>query len=495
MQTANQILARFPGRLATRRVVCEPGLTCRMPELLANFLPPGQWIMFADMNTWFAQGRSLAQAFKSSGPAFGVMKVDVVILRTPPGQKDLICNGQLVDQVLKSIQRFGGGQPTPDGSTPAAENLPAGPRAIVAVGSGTICDTVKIAAAATGLPSAAVATAPSMNGYPSAIAAVLRDGVKRTEPAQPPKVVLADLDVLRNAPPRMIAAGLADLLAKPVSTADWTLANAMLGDPISADGLAVVEESARLADGIAATLRGIPAPDSVARLFVSGLAMAVSGASSPASGGEHLISHYLDMTALAHADAGTPGHRDAGSRANADPSRLAATRRGALAHDLHGLQVGVATLVTARFYQRLLAWDPAGLDVQDRVNRQRPWADVQAELHAHFGSASVGLADAVLAEARKLYVEGDALARRLAKFCEIFPELRARLAPRLRAPESIEGDLLAAGAATRFDQIGVDPGRALSAIRFAHHVRARYTILHLLADLGVLDEWATEAIV
>ena len=108
----------------------------------------------------------------------------------------------------------------------------------------------------------------------------------------------------------MIAAGMADLLAKPVSTADWTLANALLGDPISIDGLAVVEQSAMLADGIAPEL---PArrPEAIGRLFealfVSGLAMAVSGASSPASGGEHLISHYLDMTALAARGPGVGG--------------------------------------------------------------------------------------------------------------------------------------------------------------------------------------------
>lgn len=450
MNIANSILSKYADRLTTRCVVCESGLTTRMPAVLAEFLPTGRWLMVADDNTWFAQGQALAHALTVAGAPF-----DVLNLTGVPGRLhqtgDLVCNIELVNQVLAAVHR----------------NEPA---ALIAVGSGTICDTVKLAAAAANLPSAAVATAPSMNGYPSIIAAVLRDGVKRTDPASPPVLVLADLDVLCAAPPRMIDAGLADLLAKPVSTADWTLANALLGDPISADGLAVVEESAKLADGIATDLPSRQ-PIAVARLFeslfVSGLAMAASGASSPASGGEHLISHYLDMTASANQavqnEGGSPGH------------------------DLHGLQVGVATLVTARLYQRLLAWDPASLDVAARVRSQRPFATIAAELGSHFGPT---LAAAVIPQAQKLYAGSDALADRLTKLKAIFPALRSRLQRRLMPPESIERELLACGAATRFDEIGVSAVRARSAVRFAHHVRSRYTILHLLADLGHLDAWA-----
>ncbi|MCG3181865.1 MAG: Glycerol-1-phosphate dehydrogenase [NAD(P)+] [Phycisphaerae bacterium] len=445
MKTANEILARYADRLATRRVVCEPGLTTRMPALLADFLPKGRWLLVADANTWAAQGEALSVALSAAGAASSRL-----VLQDGAGAEPLVCDTALVAQVAKGL---------------SAERA----SAVVAVGSGTICDTVKLAAGAAGLPSAAVATAPSMNGYPSVIAAVLRDGIKRTDPAPPPVVVLADLDVLCAAPARMIAAGLADLLAKPVSTADWTLANELLGDAISPDGLAVVEASAGLAEGIAPRL---PArePAVVAALFeslfVSGLAMAVSGKSSPASGGEHLISHYLDMTALA-----------GGARAGG--------------HDLHGLQVGVATLVTAEFYRRLLAWDPATLDVAARVTSRRPWAEVEAGLSAHFGPT---LGPVVIGEARKLYAEGDALADRLKRLVDRWPVLRPRLAERLVEVESLEAELKQAGAATQFSQIGVGRERALAAVTHAHHVRARYTVLHLLADLGVLEDWARDAV-
>lgn len=63
------------------------------------------------------------------------------------------------------------------------------------------------------------------------------------------------------------------------------------------------------------------------------------------SGGEHLISHYIDMT---HHAFGTP-------------------------NDLHGCQVGVATLATAFLYEKLLAIDPQTIDMNDLVAHRPSW--------------------------------------------------------------------------------------------------------------------------
>ena len=50
----------------------------------------------------------------------------------------------------------------------------------VSVGAGTLNDLTKLASFNHGIPYLSVATAPSMNGYTSAIAAILLRGVKRT---------------------------------------------------------------------------------------------------------------------------------------------------------------------------------------------------------------------------------------------------------------------------------------------------------------------------
>ena len=59
-----------------------------------------------------------------------------------------------------------------------------GADALVAVGSGTINDLCKYAAAQDGKPYAVFATAPSMNGYTSKNAAITVDGHKKSLPAR-----------------------------------------------------------------------------------------------------------------------------------------------------------------------------------------------------------------------------------------------------------------------------------------------------------------------
>jgi glycerol-1-phosphate dehydrogenase [NAD(P)+] len=76
--------------------------------------------------------------------------------------------------------------------------------ALIAVGSGTINDLCKYAAARDGKPYAVFATAPSMNGYTSVNAAITVDGHKHTLPRRRARGVFVDLEVLARAPVRMI---------------------------------------------------------------------------------------------------------------------------------------------------------------------------------------------------------------------------------------------------------------------------------------------------
>jgi glycerol-1-phosphate dehydrogenase [NAD(P)+] len=259
----------------------------------------------------------------------------------------------------------------------------------------------------------------------------------------------------------MIAAGFADVLAKPVSNADWQLSHELTGSFYSPDVIRLIEEGHRLLEGIAPEL---PARDPeavgclMASLVISGYSMAVAGTTSPASGGEHLVSHYLDMT---HYAFGEP-------------------------NDLHGCQVGVGTHVAAALYERLMAFDIASLDVEARIRRLVPWPQYEQDLRNRFR----GLADAVLPEAREMHLTPDQLRKRLMDLKARWPELAAKLRPGLRPASAIRDELTAAGAPTTFSEIGVTPERARRAIVDARDIRARYTILHLCWDLGVLQEWA-----
>jgi glycerol-1-phosphate dehydrogenase [NAD(P)+] len=84
----------------------------------------------------------------------------------------------------------------------------------VVVGSGTLNDLTKVAAHRCERPYLIVATAASMDGYTAFGAAITRDGFKQTMACPAPRAVVADVDVLINAPAEMTAWGYADLLGK-----------------------------------------------------------------------------------------------------------------------------------------------------------------------------------------------------------------------------------------------------------------------------------------
>src|SRR5699024_8571233 len=102
---------------------------------------------------------------------------------------------------------------------------------ILSVGSGTITDIAKLTARTLDRPMVAVATAASMNGFTSGLAATLDDGIKLTKKAPPPRAAWALPSTLQAAPHEMTAAGLGDLHSKPVSSADWRLSHHLNGAP------------------------------------------------------------------------------------------------------------------------------------------------------------------------------------------------------------------------------------------------------------------------
>ena len=101
--------------------------------------------------------------------------------------------------------------------------------AIVAVGSGTINDLCKHAAALDRKPYAVFATAPSMNGYTSVNAAITVDGHKKTLAAAAPRGVFVDLEVLARAPVRLIRAGIGDSICRSTAQSDWLLSHFLHG--------------------------------------------------------------------------------------------------------------------------------------------------------------------------------------------------------------------------------------------------------------------------
>ena len=174
---------------------------------------------------------------------------------------------------------------------------------VVGVGGGTPLDVAKLAAAGERVSFLSVPTTPSNDGIASPVAVVEDGGRPASLPARMPLGVIADLEILREAPLECIRAGVGDLVSNLSAVADWELACRRGRDRMDdfarllalagAEGLIRYGEGERRIDPRSPDLLEIL----VNGLVLSGVAMEIAGSSRPCSGAEHLFSHALDRVA------------------------------------------------------------------------------------------------------------------------------------------------------------------------------------------------------
>jgi len=419
-----------------RRVTIRPGAIDDLVEFTKDVGQRLSICVAADRVTWQVAGERVSKLLGSDGHATGTCIL-------PDGA---------------------GGRPHADEKTLAmVESALVGADLGLAVGSGTVNDLVKLASFRLGIPYQVVATAPSMNGYTSAIAAVMLRGVKRTVDCHQPMAVIADLDILRAAPSELAAAGLGDLESKPTATADFRLAGKLRGAYYCpAPERVVLGAEARVAEAAADIGRGDPQSLALLTeaLLLSGISMKLAGTSSPASGGEHLISHFWDMCA-------------------GDESRV---------EGLHGAQVGVATIVCATLYEALQKIDPDRIDVERIMASWPTGAEISDKLGRRHGKRT----DEVRAEYLKKHLEPDELQNELLQIRSGWSDLWSFVGEPLRRAESVREILAAGRAPTTVAQIGLSVDHLRRAYLAAREIRGRFTVLDLAAELGVLEHLREE---
>jgi glycerol-1-phosphate dehydrogenase [NAD(P)+] len=356
--------------------------------------------------------------------------------------------GEVVSVVLPE-------QPHADAETVArVRAATASADALVAVGAGTINDLCKYASARDSKPYVVFGTAPSMNGYTSVNAAITVDGHKKSLHAQAPLGAFFDLSILASAPLRMIRSGLGDSLCRPTSQADWLLSHLLFDRPYRRMPFVLLadDEADLLASARALVGGDLAAMEHLLRtLLLSGFGTAICGSSLPASQGEHLISHYLDMT---------------------------------LDHDrpfsFHGEQIGVTTLTMARLQSRLLDGS-APVVAADRSK--------EADFIARFGPVVGPSCWQEFSEKRMTAQSADALNHRISTGWE---QIRAAIGAIFTPVEKLEGVLRTAGADTSPEALHWPRPVYEDAVRHAREIRNRYTFLDLAADARLLDAMAPE---
>ncbi len=363
----------------------------------------------------------------------------------------------LGERVERALQNLGpivkvqlGSKPHADMDTAEAlitETQKAG--SFIAVGSGTINDLCKYAAAIQGKRCAVFATAPSMNGYTSVNAAITEHGHKKSLPAVAPDGVFMDLGVLAAAPKRMIQSGLGDSVCRATAQVDWMLAHLLFDSEYrnAPFELLLVDERGLLDEPEALVSGDLEAMARLARtLVLSGMGMTVCVGSYPASQGEHLISHYIEMMHPADWDAA-----------------------------FHGEQIAVTTCVMARLQEQVLQGPPPRVS-QGKVTKQA--------VLSHFGE-DIGAACWHEYEKKRLQEESvDQLNSRIE---QSWSDIRTKLLAITIPSETLKSVLLRAGAPVGYSDIGLEENFFIDAIGHAREIRNRYTFLDLAADAGMMD--------
>lgn len=251
-------------------VIIEENAFDKLPFLTKEY---NKILLVADTNTYAVAGKEVESRLKS--------KLSNTLIYHRNGV--LVPDETSIDELKQALSACGGCD------------------LIIGVGSGVINDLCKHVSFISQLPYFIIATAPSMDGYASKGAALILNGMKVTLNANPPKVILADVNVLKDAPFEMIQAGYGDIIGKYSCLNDWKLANVILDEYfcpfIYQETMSVVEQTVHYAKGLKNRDK-----DAVGALMTAlvavGVFMAYVGNSRPASGSEHHLSHFFEIVGI-----------------------------------------------------------------------------------------------------------------------------------------------------------------------------------------------------
>lgn len=330
--------------------------------------------------------------------------------------------------------------------------------ALIGVGSGVINDISKIIAAISGKPYIIIATAPSVDGYASATSSMDRDGLKISINSKCADFIIGDTDILKNAPMKMLLAGLGDILAKYTSICEWRIGNLVTGEYYCERVAELIRYSVKRCVENADSLlkRDKTAVKEVFEaLVISGVAMNISGVSRPASGVEHYFSHLWDMRSLEF---------------NAPC-------------ELHGLQCASGFLIAERIYERLKTITPN----QVKALEYKKNFDVEkhnASLKNFLGNG----ADTMIALAeRENRYDTELHRQRLEKIInnwdKIIDIINAELLP-LKEAEELFAKL---GLPFVPTELSFSREELITAFKTTKDIRNKYILSSLLWDIGELD--------
>ena len=409
------------------------GIINEVPKMVAAMGKKKPFVV-CDGNTWAVAGRQVDEILTAAG-------IDHVVYVVPLEKPENVRIAPAEWETGSIIMHF---DPTCD--------------MFLAVGSGVINDLCKVAAYATGRPTAVVGTAPSMDGYASSSSSMVINGCKVSLINACPAAIICDIDIIKDAPMRMLHAGLGDMLAKYIGLCEWRIVELINGEYRCENVAALMRASV---DKIVANAPGLRRREpaavqaTVEGLVLSGIAMSYAGSSRPASGLEHYFSHLWEMMAL---ERGVP-------------------------YELHGIQVGVGTLLGLRVYDQIRTMTP---------DREKALAFVQnfdtarweGEMRRIFGSAG----DELIRQEYETLHNNDkaAHAERLERIIAHWDDIQRIIREELPETEKIVALMREVEAPMVPADIAINNQDTNDAFHYARNTRNKYLTSSMLWDLGLL---------
>lgn len=389
----------------------EKGAVARLEELCRDF---SNALIVCDENTYAVAGKSVEKY------------APVVKTVMFSGKTVVIPNEEAIEKVTKALE---------------------GIDLIIAIGSGVMQDLCKYVSWKSGIPYFVVATAPSMDGYASSGAAMITDGMKVTYSAKIPEAIIADTEFIRTAPIEMIKAGYGDIIGKYSALSDWELGRIVNGEYFCPEiyklTMDMVEKVLPLAEKLLERDE-----ESVKvlmeALIIVGIAMSFAGNSRPASGSEHHLSHYFEITGIVDGTEYLP----------------------------HGIDVVFSTWATCLIREKLV---------------NRPFSDklfVEENKNEEIARVYKSVSDGCIALQEKL---GTYKTNRVPAYIEHEKEIKELLK---KVPTSDEIKAI-------LDRIGLNlddffktysKEKICDAIRYAKDLKDRYTVLWMWYDMFGLEE-------
>ena len=411
------------------KVVVEKGAIRRLPSLLQE-MDIRSVFVFADKNTYCAAGESVIQILEKSG-----IKTSKYVFQKESLEPDEA-------NVGLAFMNF---DPSYD--------------AIVGVGSGVINDISKIVANASNKKYIIVGTAPSMDGYASATSSMTMEGLKISLNSKCADLIIGDLDILCNAPIKMMLSGLGDMIAKYVSICSWRISHLITGEYYCEEIAGLVRQSLKecMENSMGLLERDEKAVKAVFEgLILCGAAMKMANTSRPASGVEHYISHIWDMRG---AEFGTPV-------------------------ELHGIQCALGTLKAVKLYETVKNVSPSKEKALKYVNAfdYDVWSE---ELRAFLGKGAESM---IRLEEKEGKYDTQKHEARLKVIIDNWEEIKQIINEELPAYEHLKDIFVKLGLPTEMKDIGLDEKLFPQTFKSTKDIRDKYVLSRLCWDLGIYDE-------